>query len=228
MHINRLRGEAFAFTMTQWKLFDFDTHFDAFWDAWNKDDVQSALHDVMEEWCAEHAYPNEDGSRPTWRRGDPLWHLSISDAWQTFLDDAVMKRLPKSPYALYKRTMEASRLPVMDEYAYHDMVLAYVCRSDEYTQLVQEYEPKPGTLDSLVMFGGETHLAFPLALCARHMFPGATIILGENVRGKFVLMPDEGIVFDLVDFYDSTRRGLDFHYDAFDQVAELVAASDDV
>lgn len=214
--------------MSSWKLFDFDAHFDAFWEAWNKDDVQSALHDEMDQWCAEHAYPNSDGSRPTWRRGDPLWRLSSPARWWDIIDDAALQNIGKifPRYSLYKRTMDAQCLPAVDEDAFDDMVIESVVDSDEYAKLEQEHEPKPGTLESLVMFGGRKSLTVPLALCAQHMFPNSTIDFG--ISNGYVLI-DEGIVFDLEDFYLSTRRNDRVQYVTFgDVVALQLAASDDV
>lgn len=216
--------------MTQWKLFDFDAHFDAFWEAWNEDSVQSALQDYMDCWCEEE-HGHIDDSQPMWHRGDPLWELSSSNLWDEIIDDAVNKDLWKiwPSYSLYTRTMKAQRLPVMDIEAFDDMVFDDVLNSDEFVKFRQEHEPKPGTLESLVMFGGRNHLLFPLALCAKHMFPDATIALGQNVRGgQFVILPEEATVFDLEDFYLSTRRGYIVQYEAFETLAELVATSDDV
>lgn len=211
----------------QWSLFDFDTHFDEFWAAWNKDDVQSQLQDAMDSWCADTIEPIGAVER-TWRRGDPLWHLSSPCLWDDIIEDAAGMNIGKifPPYSLYKRTMEAQCLPAGDEDSFGDMVLPAVLDSDEYAKLKQEHEPKPGTLESLVMFGGRKSLTVPLALCAQHMFPNSTIDFG--ISNGYVLI-DEGIVFDLEDFYLSTRRNYRVQYVTFgDVVALQLAASDNV
>lgn len=67
----------------EWQYFDLDGHWDAFYKVWCSDEVQSVLLRDMETWCATQAYFNTDGSRPTWKRGDPIWSLSRTDYWFT-------------------------------------------------------------------------------------------------------------------------------------------------
>lgn len=207
--------------MTQWKLFDFDAHLDAFWEAWNEDNVQSELDDVMWEWCAQHA-PLRNGAPPTWRRGEPLWDLSSHDRWDGMIEDAANENFNKiwrPSYSLYARTMKAQCLPVMDLDAFDEMVRESVHES--YLKLLQEYEPKPGTLESLVMFGGRNFLSLPLAICARNMFPDSAIVLGvpPGTNNEFVLLPTEGIVFDIEDYILSTRHWR-VQYVAFEEIVE--------
>lgn len=195
----------------RWKVFDFDANWTEFWQAWNDDEVQEVLAYDMENWCEFHAPRNPDGSAPTWRYGDPLWHLGRADFWDDVLEpqiDARLLAMYPDPYRCYKRTMQAQHLPVLDKHKFNEAIMFRVWES-EYDKLRKELEPKPGTLESLVLIQGKNYLTWALAFTASIMFPDSDIIIARNARGDmFTLLPKEGIVFDLLDFYMHKYQGV--------------------
>lgn len=63
----------------KWNYYDFRANWDKVLPLLKSDAVQNALVKPMREWCEDHAYRNDDGTKQTWKRNDPLWTLSRSD-----------------------------------------------------------------------------------------------------------------------------------------------------
>lgn len=194
--------------MAGWATYDFDLHWAEFWHAWTTDDVQDVLEVVMAEWCDEHA-------EGTWRRGDPLWHLSDSEYWYELImhraQDVMDSRYP-DPYASYVRTMSAQRLPYSDEDGFFDSLYIPV-----FDDVYEDMKPKPATLESLVLVGGRNYISRALALAAHKLFPDSTVVLGrcvgdesdetDDTEDRIYILEDR-IKFDLLDHYFDTRASI--------------------
>lgn len=211
----------------RWTLYDFDAHWPAFWEVWTMDEVQYALEDDMLDWCFERAPYTADGVRPTWHPGDPLWHLSCTNHWDAIITDRVdakMDVLFPDPYRAYKRTMEAQFLPVVSEETFHDTIFFEEWHST-YDKVYKECQPRHGTLESLVLVMGSNYLVFALAVTACLLFPDKRVFIVRNGTGNdFVVLPDDGIVFDLIGYYNKTRLGKRRKYGAmiFDDIYEML------
>lgn len=192
-----------------WTVLDFDAHWPQFWQAWTTDEVQYSLEEDMAFWCEDHAYP-QGGVQPTWNPGDPLWHLSRTDHWDEIISEKVEKRMDElfpDPYGCYKRTMQASFLPVLDPDTFFETVIGTEWHAMS-EKLYAEYKPQPGTLESLVLVTGANYLAFALAVTACVMFPDKRVTVVRNCQGDmFAVLRDDGIIMDLIGHYNTTRLG---------------------
>ena len=116
-------------------------------------------------------------------------------------------------YANYVKSMRARGLPcLMSADAFYNS--DGVC--EELDRLEKRAEPRPGTLDSLVLMGGRDFLAEALALVAAILFPRDHVYLayanGQRRKGLRVIIPERRLVFDLVDFYLKTRECQSIRY----------------
>jgi hypothetical protein len=194
--------------MVAWTLYDFDAHWPEFWAAWTDDIVQDVLGHDMAAWCERHAPRNCDGSVKQWRPGEPLWHLSRTDFWDEIISEQVEAHLDSlypDPYGAYKRTMEAQFLPVVDPDTFSETILR-----DEwmamYNEAYDDYAPKRGTLESLVLICGKNYMTWALAFAASILFPDSDVVIARNGSGDtFALVPDKGLVLDVVEHFMRTR-----------------------
>lgn len=169
----------------------------------------------MHEWCAEHAPQTTDGPA-TWKPGDPLWHLSACSYW----DDLIAMRTYDlfhvtypNAYDNYVKAMRARGLPcLMSADAFFDS--EGVC--EELDRLEERVQPRPGTLDSLVLMGGRDFLAEALAVTAAILFPDDHVYLayanGQRRKGLRVIIPERRLVLDMVDFFLKTRECQSIRY----------------
>lgn len=219
-----------------WAPFEFEAHWVAFWTAWSSPEVQSILEWAMVEWCREHAHRQPDGSAPTWRTGQPLWHLSITEFWIARFVDLANARMdalyPCDAFQQYKRTMRARGLPhATDPYDFYTTVFSRAWE-EAFDDVLREKEPRAGTLDSLVLFGGRNYVFEALAATATRMFPGERVCVAARHDGKrhgtYVILPDRRRVFDLNDAF-LAREGHRVRYPrGFKIEADVVRLTDQI
>ncbi len=173
----------------EWKYYDFGANWREFLAAWKSADVQDVLFGDMQEWCSTHAYFEPDGSRPTWKRGEPLWHLSRTDYWATRHMDAAAEHIERNGcFAKFERTMAQQGRRFSDPYG------AFVAHC--YDAITEDMAPRPDTLESLVMIAGGEFLYDALAATARKLgFEDVVAHAGP------VLLPGEKLVFDFMQYY---------------------------
>lgn len=210
-----------------WAPFDFDAHWAAFWAVWSSDEVQDVLAPWMDRWCVRVAGRVD----AAWRRGDPLWHLSLDDYWRTHMlrltNDRMDALYPGNAHAAYVKTMSARALPyARDPDDFYETVWRRAWEQ-EHDAVERANTPRDGTLESLVLVGGREFVLEAMALTAARMFPGERICVsrkyGSAREGRFITLPDRREVFDILDFYYMTRLGGEKRYPrGFRQLARLV------
>lgn len=183
----------------EWKYYDFGANWSEFLKSWKSDSVQDVLFADMQNWCEHNAYFEPDGSKPKWKRGDPLWHLSRTDYWATRNMEAADEYIKQSDcFGKFKRSMEQQgRRFANDEAAwdaFHDICMA---------QIDADFAPRPDTLETLIMVMGGEFLYDALAATAHDMK------LGEVVRAPdgMVLLPGKKLVFDHMSYFFDVVEG---------------------
>ena len=194
-----------------WRYFDFDAHWAEFWAAWSTPEVQAILKYDMDTWCATQAHFEADGSRPTWTEGEPLWHLSKTDYWGTKIQDAADKDIERAT-ACAKKTLSAQGLD-LNEYRKRQWGPGdreeYEDEPDElwdrmFEEIMSRHEPKPGTIESLILFLGRNFMCRALLKTAQLMFGEEECGLFEEPCGdEVVLIPNQKLAFDLLYYFFS-------------------------
>jgi len=194
-----------------WRYFDFDAHWAEFWTAWSRPEVQSILKEDMDSWCATEAYFEPDGSRPTWTEGEPLWHLSRTDYWSTKILEAANEEMERAE-ACAKKTLSAQGLD-LNEYRKRQWGPGdreeYEDEPDElsnrmFEEIMSRYEPKYGTIESLILYMGRNFMCYALLKTAQLMFGEEACGLFEEPCGdNVVLVPGQKLVFDLLYYFIS-------------------------
>ena len=188
--------------MTEWKYYDFDANWKEFYEIWKSHQIQDILKPEMDLWCLRHAYYIEPGKPPIWNKGEPLWNLSRTDYhWQKMLQSTDDKINKENIYRTYRKRMEqiTGRKFVTDE---DDDKIFNRC----FKAIMKEFEPKPHTIDSLILMQGKNYMLKSLLKTARLLFPNDTVIkYRTDDNSKIILIVNKKLVFDLFDFYFSTR-----------------------
>lgn len=193
----------------RWKLFDFDAEWDRFWAVFSSDEVQTALVPDMEKWCREHAWSD----LPMWTPGTPLWKYSRTDHWVDHIEMNMYEweKAQPSDFESYKQLMERKGLPHYRDLTEFEGSELHDRMTDvwfeRYTKEAAQYDPKPGTLESCIMIHGKNFLTDGFALAARRLFPHSRIFVSSFRDADHIWLPDERILFDIYDFYFSTRDG---------------------
>ena len=182
---------------SQWKYYDFDANWPEVYRLWQSEKVQDALAPNIQSWCETDAYYNSDGKKPTWRRGDSLWQYSRTDYhWQRIMDRT---NEHVHQHHLFKRFIEAraragTPLP-------HDDELVGEAFQPVFDELEHDFEPKVGTLESMVLVMGANHLSDALLLVAERLFPEEQCVTLCDGKDEFVLVPRRRLIFDFQRFY---------------------------
>jgi hypothetical protein len=195
-------------TTQQWKYYDFDANWNEFLSVWKTDQVQTELEEDMATWCENEAYyiTDEHGNKktPIWTKGEPLWHLSRTDYWSNQLDK--------------KAQYEIAQYDLVNTFHNRlEQVLGQTFTKDLITQLFHEkcydyiydhYKPKPDTIDSLILVLGKNYISTALLTVAELLFPDCEVCFeNHNTAGDTILIKEHKLVFDLLDYYYTTRDG---------------------
>lgn len=177
-----------------WRYFDFDSNWDRFLPVWQSDEVQTVLENDVNAWSG--------ASISAWRRGMPLWELA-DWRWEIRIEERVLRLeadlygSSRSAFDSFKRTMRTTlnrnyRSEWEVREAYEEIVLG---------SLAKELAPKEGSIDSLYVDGAHDGYANALALVASKLFPGSEPQIVKRHGDDSVILAEEHIVFDLLDFY---------------------------
>jgi hypothetical protein len=199
----------------KWKFYDFDANWEEFIKIWNSDDVQDILERDMNNWCTEELH-----SRQTYERGDPLWTFSKTDYWFTKLNDAAWEEVHKYNMieTFHKRMKQLYGKNYTDD---KDLVFEHF---DEtwHNAIMEQYAPKPDTLESMIMIMGKNYLSDTFNKVAKIIYNQSDYDSDEEVYGtptdniiythygnedSIILISSEKIVFDLYDYYFSKIDG---------------------
>lgn len=179
----------------QWKYYDFGSNWGELLRHWKSDAVQDILYEDMQDWCENRAGTLPDGSKRTWKRGDPLWNMcNHSDYWCMRTIAATEEYIERNGcLAKFKRTMEQQGRVFYDrrsvEEAFHR-----VC----WDSIFETMEPKPDTLESMIICTGSAYLYNALDTAARRMFPDEDVVCTAE---GMVLLPGKKMVFDFMTYY---------------------------
>jgi hypothetical protein len=212
----------------KWKNYDFGANWGEFIRTWKISSVQAVLFYDMQNWCKEQAYYLPDGSKPTWKRGEPLWHLSRTDYWAQKQMDAANDYIERNDcFNKFKRTMAQQGRTFCDDddarFAFHE-----IC----WEQIADDVAtPLPDSLESLIMVMGREYLCDALATAATEMEVDDTVVQTPDC---LILLPNKHMVFDFMSYYFDVVEGKgtpilksDAEYDAILEcinVHELVEA----
>jgi len=198
--------------MAEWTFYDFDKNWDAFYKVWKTDEVQTILKKDMDNWCINEAFYEHkaDGTmvKPTWSKGEPLWHLSRTDYHDIQISKRADEHIEKDRMVYhYKKTMEnifqTKYTKMLEDDLYEEFSL--IC----YEKIYEECSPKLHTIDSLILFMGRNFISHALLACAEKLFPNNDVVFysgkSKNPNDEIYIC-EQKIVFDLLNFYYVTRN----------------------
>lgn len=204
--------------MEQWTRFDFDANWAEFWKHWNMDVVQDALEQQMKVWLEDPAFEDY----PPWRRGDALWEYSKTDYWVEKHVNLAFEHIEEHGLVQkYARTKRNLGFCLTDEQAFEGFL--ETC----FGEIEEQFHPKPGSLESLIMISGKNFIMPVLYEVAELIF-GNCIMVEDYDENWVVLVPDQKIVFDLYNWYFETREGDDMWMDdeCYDIFLDMALNSD--
>jgi hypothetical protein len=70
-----------------------------------------------------------------------------------------------------------------------------------FEEIVRDCLPKPQTIESFIMIGGESVLSETFFYIAREFFPDSTVIMCNCHNRDYILIPDQHIIFDIYFYY---------------------------
>ena len=190
--------------MTTWKYYDFDANLKEFYEIWQTDNIQEILKSDMDDWCQTQAYFVNGHERPTWNKGEPLWHLSRTDYHDSKMMDRANDKVEKEQiYKTYKKRMEQITGRKFDDVDVDDDDIFNRC----FDEIMEGFKPKPHTIDSLILVHGKNYINNALYETAILLFPDDDDIIHINSEDDdaIILNLSKNIVFDLLNFYYSTR-----------------------
>ena len=188
--------------MANFQYYDFDIHWNEFYQIWQSDPVQEILKPDMDEWCQTQAYYLSNGKRPTWNKGEPLWHLSRTDYHDNKMMELANDKVEKEHiYATYKKRMEQI---TGKKFIHNDYDETF---NRCFEEVMEGFEPKRHTIDSLILVLGKNYIHAALCKCAQLLFPDDDIDEVETSDADTIVVNcNKRIVFDLLNFYFSTRH----------------------
>lgn len=188
-------------TPQEWSYYNFDANWDKFYEVWKDPKTQNILEKDMKVWCKHEAYFDSDGKKPKWNKGSPLWNLSRTDYHSTkMLDKANEKNDREQIVETYRKQMEIKTGKKIDDDEFDEMCI------ELFEKLEEEFEPKPGTIDSLILVMGKNYLTRTLKYCAKQLFPNDNVkVIKDSDNSDMILVLNQRIVFDLLNYYFSTR-----------------------
>ena len=191
-----------------WRYYDFDANWDKVYEVWQGDAVQNVLEPQMKEFLEKHpqvVLMDEEGHlrRPTWHQGDSLWRYGISY------------------YPHGDSMMEAANTLVNSENVFGQLMAALrrhgldftenqLCQSEIWHRVFLECErrcePKKGSLDSMIIFGGDDALEDAHFVLATQLFPEEQVVLAQPPGGpeyeySHVFRCKQRLVFDIQGYW---------------------------
>lgn len=198
-----------------WKYYDFDKNIEEFFKVWSTDSVQSLLEVRMNQLYGQNV----------WSKGDSLWGFS-DGYWRTKIANCISDEMyTYDMVRRFKSRVEESlgRQPIVMT----DLVIAQ-CSYRVSKSLLEQHLPKHGTVESLVLdsFQGNIVMSEALFETASMLFPNQDIVSNVWSDEIVVLVKEKKLVFNLIDFYFSTRHS-DNRLLSDEQYDEILQISDD-
>lgn len=202
--------------MASWRFYDFDAHWDEFYEIWKRDYVQDVFeYDInrfnqkMNEELKCEVY--------TWTRGDPVWEINHNywdiHAWN--LGDAEIEKNADF-YEIEKRTYK-KRMETILMRKYTDGQIEELFTSNYLNpEVYDKYRPKDDTVESLYFDGVRGPIVRSLYIVATETFPSdpdITVLYLRSHKYCVVTIPSEKIVMDLEGFIKVKHEGQNNYLD---------------
>ena len=183
------------------KYFDFSTNWSSFIEIYNTPIVQEQLQKDMKIYCLANPYNiiTRSGSPlyKTYKKGDPLWTYSNTNYWyEKAENDTFHKIASEKMIENYKKTMENITGRIMTKKQAEENFMVS-CFDNIYKQFL----PQTNSIESFLLFGGESYLTNTYFKIAREFFPNSTLIGIYAETHQYVLVREENIVFDIYGYY---------------------------
>lgn len=190
-----------------WKFFDFDKNWEPFYTLWKSEKIQQSLSYYINSFIAD-CYDDTPKERPTWKKNDPLWSICTSQYWVDKLCEKVELYIDEHDLMTkYKKRMEQIQCRKFPSDIDTIIALWDSFYSSCYDILIKEVEPKPHTLESLVLVDGKNYISYVLYEIAKQLFPNDDVIVTHyKCHCDMILVVQKKIVFDLLGFYFYTRE----------------------
>lgn len=180
-----------------WSYFEFDKHWNQFLQEWHKPHIQDILfRDLMD-------FSISSGLMYPWQRGEPVWYLTPSNHWDIIVDQKVNIKIqeenlkPKFINSFHNATGYLFKGKNDSSIKFHHIV---------YHNIRNEFFPKPNSLESLVLIGGNNAISYAMYRIAIDMFEHTEVTSVFDEEGHmWILLPNEKIVFDIEGYYMFTR-----------------------
>jgi hypothetical protein len=173
-----------------WKYYDFDANWDAFYDVWKTPRVQDVLKVSVGCYCGQE---NAD-------RIDKLWTLTNNNYWESrkrrLAKDHIHSNGLYNKFAYTWKNINAFGTPTKEQF--------YALYGKD---IEKEMEPKPGTIDNLIIADNSNIIANPLLVVADCLFPNSTVWqTWDYDECVFTLVNEEHLIFDLTRYFLNTRE----------------------
>jgi hypothetical protein len=183
----------------EWKFYDFDANWDKFLEIWKSEPVQKILDVSMNHWCDRHT------NMKRYERGDQLWKFSNYDYWESeesyeAIEESFNEVEKYGMVNTYKKRMKEVLDYKYDSSELNDSYIFSTCADAIRTK----FTPKDDSIESFIMYGGKKYIFKALFQVSIILFKNSQLIIPAEVypeNNKFVLIPEEKIVFDLYDYY---------------------------
>ena len=199
-----------------WRFYDFDANWDKVYEVWQGNAVQDVLQPDMEEFLEKEpqiVHRDEDGQlrRPTWHRGNSLWRYSAScyPHGESMMEAA---NTLANTEKVFEQLLAALKRHGLDFTNREEELLQSEIYNRAFNECERRCEPKEGTLESRIFFGGEEVLQDAQLVLATQLFPEEQIAVAEPAgprvyRYPHVLLCKQRLVFDFHAYWYHKRHG---------------------
>lgn len=173
-----------------WTYYDFDRHWTRFFEAWNAPHIQDILfRDLMD-------FDIYSGIMYPWQRGDPVWFLTSSNYWDRRAEIKIQERHMMQKYK--KSFSNATGYRFVSNQDLYTKFYKFV-----YPKIQYDLFPKPNTLESLVLIGGNEAISSAMYNIALSLCNNSEVVsvYDEEEEHRWILMPQQKIVFDIEGYY---------------------------
>lgn len=187
----------------EWRYYDFDSDWDAFYQVWTSDVVQDVLKKDMESWIQNEAYLNS----PPWKPKADLWEWSRTDYHHQKVFDKASDCVKQ--HGLIKQfgeALERAGTPVNDEEALKEKFYDVA-----FEEVLNECTPVSGSLEAQVLVFGARYLNDAIIMAGKQLFPNSEVFLwvSEDEETDMVVVHDKHLMLNFNYYYWWKHEGED-------------------